>query len=378
MNEFYIKNSNEDDQKIKNEVQQNIYGYNPFLPETAREHVESLVDSFRDYYAKLGYIEEESIPISSGIDKTVRFIGSHISVFKPYISNNNVPAPGIFMRQNCLRTRNADKLLEDDYSPNWGSYFPSIGAITPPDRLNEVCGETFNFFEKKLNVSSENLLIRISSSDEDLITACREYYGDEKFEVDGQKPEYYKHKIGMDGVKGRSFNVALRNPNGEGFTDVGNIILLEDDIKKLGVEIALGSTTILKQLHSLNHVQDCTPVEGLALLDDEVIRRKFEDAIITSTVLYREGLRPFGQNNRNRILKQYIRSLSYFRGKSGINMETLAQIMVDFEKREFPDTTDVVSNIIIEFIQSFENELILKKDLTSEDSKIKDALLAEY
>lgn len=373
MSEILKPNFDKNEQEPKNEVGHNVYGKEKFLSEMAKERVESLVANFKDYYSSLGYKEEPSVQISSGVDPTVRFIGSHISVFKPYLSKNDVPDPGIFMRQNCVRTRNADKLLDDDYFPNWGSYFPSIGAITPPERLNEACNETFIFFEKQLAISPKNLLIRVSLVDTDLIDACKKRYGECNLEIDSRKPEYYRHNIGMEGICGRNFNIALRNPNGEGFTDIGNIILLEDARKQLGVEIALGSTVILKQLHGLDHVQDCTPVVGLNV-ENENIRRKFEDAIITSVALYCEGLRPFGQNTRNRILRQYVRSLSYFRVKSRINIDNLFQIISNFEKREFPESTDHIASVVIEFVKAFENELLVKKSLTSDDKKIKEQL----
>ena len=100
----------------KNETEHNVYGREKFLPEIAKEHVESLVTDFKEHYASLGYQEEPPVQISSGVDPTVRFIGSHISVFKPYLAEGIAPNPGLFMRQDCLRTRNADKLLDDPTS----------------------------------------------------------------------------------------------------------------------------------------------------------------------------------------------------------------------------------------------------------------------
>ena len=375
MPEIFKQNfdENKEEQVLKNEGENNIYGRKRFFPETAREHVELLIADFKKYYSSLGYKEEPAVLISSGIDPTVRFIGSHISVFKPYLIEKRIPNPGLFIRQECIRTRNKDRLLDDSYFPKWGSYFTSIGAVTPPERLYEACNETFNFFEKRLVISPENILIRINSADLDLIDVCRQHYGEQNLEIDSRKPEYYRHKLGIEGISGRSFNIALRNPNGEEFSDVGNIILFEDTKEQLGVETALGSTTILKQLYGLDHVQDCTPVMGLKL-EDEAIRRKFEDSIITSTVLYQEGLRPLGQNTRNRILKQYIKSLSYFRAKSGMNIDDLFQIVSDFEKRQFPEATAPTSGIIIEYVKAFENELHTKKNLTDNDRKIKEAL----
>jgi alanyl-tRNA synthetase len=107
----------------------NIYGKKRFSPEEAKDHVESLVSDFKDHYDSLGYTEVPSVKITSGIDPTVRFIGSHISVFKPYLDEDRVPSSGVYTRQDCLRTRNVEKLLDDSYFPNWGSYFSSIGGI---------------------------------------------------------------------------------------------------------------------------------------------------------------------------------------------------------------------------------------------------------
>lgn len=358
--------------EFKNETESNVYGRKKFTAENAKEQAESLIVDFKKHYFLLGYKEEPSVKISSGIDPTVRFIGSHISVFKPYLAENRVPAPGLFMHQDCLRTKNADKLLDDEYSPNWGSYFSSIGAITPPERLNEACNETFDFFEKRIGISMKNMLIRVSSSDVDLLNACAQRCKD-ILEIESRKPEYYRHKIGMEGVRGRNFNIALRNSDGNGFADVGNIILLEDDAKQLGVEIALGAAMILKQLYGLDSVQDCTPVVGLNI-ENEAVKRKFEDAIITSVALFREGLRPLGQHNRNRILKQYVRSLSYFRAKAGMSIENLARVVADFEKREFLGLAEQTAGVIVEFIKTFENELFFKIKLSDDERKIKESL----
>jgi hypothetical protein len=374
MTEIFKPNLDNNHEKSSEEAESNIYGKERFSPEKAREHVESLVDDFKEHYASLGYEEVPPVQITSGIDPTVRFIGSHISVFKPYLAEDRVPSPGVYMRQDCLRTRNVKKLLDDNCFPNWGSYFSSIGALSAPERLREVCDETFDFLENKLFIKPENILTRISSSDRDLMDAVKPY-GEDRVEIDSRNLEYYRHKIGMQGIGGRNFNIALKDPNSEEFSDIGNIIILEDEQKRLGIEIALGTSTILKQLYGLDHVQDCNPVIGLENIENQTIRRKFEDAIITSTALYREGLRPFGQHNTNRILKQYVRSLSYFRAKSGFSIDQLQQIISTFESREFQSSAEILSSeTIVEFVKAFENELFAKKDITDDEKKIIEAL----
>jgi len=343
-------------ESIESKSENNIYDKEKFSPEKAKEYVDDLTSKFKDFYSSIGYNEEPSVQISSGIDPTVRFIGSHISVFKHYLIGDNVINPGVFMEQPCIRTRNADKLLDDSFSPQWGSYFLSIGTLASPDRLKEACNEAFDFFERKLGIARENLLIRINSADEDLMETCRERCDNDNLEIDTQKPEYYRHKIGEKGITGRNFNIALRNPNGAGFADVGNIIVLENSEKKLGIETALGTSVILKQLYGLDHVQDCNPVIGLEKIKDQMMRRKFEDSIITSTILLSEGLRPFGGSARNRLLKKYMNSLIYFKDKSGLDMHELQTIISEFEKKEIVDSDKSISNYMIEYIKALEGD----------------------
>ena len=357
-----------------NEVKiKNIYGKEKFPPERAKQYIDWIVNNFKEHFSSLDYKEGQSVPISSGVDPSVRFIGSPISVFKPRLVNRQIPYPGIFMRQDCIRTKNSDKLLNDDFLPAWGSYFPNMGAITPPERISDGCNEAFDFFEKKLGISRENILIRINSQDGDLLDICRGRYKDTNLEVDSRKIDYYRHKLGIEGFGGRNCNIALRGSSGEGFSDVANLIVIEDKGSPVCLEISIGTTTILKELYGLDHVQDGVPVEGLRFADEK-FRRKFEDAIVTSSVLFHEGLRPLGQQNRNRILKKYVQSLSYFRAKCDIQITDLSKIINEFEEREFSSTNERVTDILINYIIAFENELEGKKELTPDQDKIKLAL----
>lgn len=350
-----------------------VYEKPLFVRENAAEYVESIKNDFKNFYASLGYREQQSVPISSGIDPTVRFIGSHISVLKPYIIEQTIPTPGYFINQDCVRTQNVNNLFNDDNASKWGSSFASLGAIAPELRLNEVCHEAFRFLEDIQGIKKEDIRIRVSSQDQDLMSACTDYFSPDNIEVDTHQPPYYRHKIGVDGVRGRNFNIALRNPSGEGFSDVGNIILIENTEKKLGVEVALGASTILKQLYNLEHVNDCYPVIGLSNIAPK-IRRKLEDAIIVSTILEREGLEPSATGNRERILRTYIRSLSYFRSRLKLTLDELSKIIYDFETRQFKESETSVFKKIVDYVRQYEEELLSGNQKTPEDKIIKEAL----
>ncbi|KPA19584.1 alanine--tRNA ligase [Candidatus Magnetomorum sp. HK-1] len=328
----------------------NTYGKGKPSYQEIKEQVKLLINNFKNHYSSLGYIEEPSVKITSGIDPTVRFIGSPISVFKSYLKNN-IPYPGLFMYQDCLRTQNVNKMLDDEYLPNWGSFFPNTGAITKPARLIYGCNETFDYIERKLGIDiDDKVIVRISSSDKDLLNICQSLLNENNIDIDSREINYYRHKIGIDGVWGRNCNIALKKSNGEGYSDIGNLVIIENSESIICLEMSIGVSTILKEIYGLDHVLDITPVPGLELVENKY-RRKFEDALITCTVLFRENLNPFGQKNANRIFKKYIQSISYFRAKCKININKFERIISEFEEREFPESIKYITNSMIEAIE---------------------------
>ncbi len=347
---------------------ENIYKKEAFNPENASEYSFNLIKDFSDFFKEKGYVKKEAVSICSGIDPTVRFIGSHISVLKPFLENEEITSPGIYMDQECIRTKNIKDLYNDGKFPNWGSYFISLGVLSPAERLPEACGDSFEFFQKKLNINVALLKVRVSSTDNDLLQVCQEVFPEETIEKDSKPLPYYRHKIGMENVAGRNFNIALKNCEDDEFNDIGNIIILEKGDKQVGVELAFGVSTILKQQYNLEHVLDCTPVKGIESEYPD-IKRKFEDSIVTSSKLFSEGLRPLGSHNRNRLLKSYVRSLSYFRAKTGMPLNKLQEVISNFNsKNKYINQDD--GSLIVEFVHAFENDLLVKGANTEEEYKI--------
>ncbi len=362
--------SEKDESTNLNKDPRNVVYERPILDrEHSHEAVESLERDFKDFYSSRGYSEHEPVLISSGADPSVRFIGSHISVFKPYLLTDTVPTPGYFIVQDCVRTQNMKRIFDDEYSPRWGSFFTSLGTISPASRLDEVCDESLHFLKEKINIENNDIRVRVNSKDEDLLKASRNVFPEDSLEIDTQQDSYYRHKIGIDGVWGRNFNLALRNANGEGFADVGNVILIENNEKKLGAELALGATTILKQVYNLEHVNDFYPVVGLPQIDPK-ISRKLEDAIIVSVTLSREGLEPNASDNRGRILRTYMRSLIYLRERAGLSIGKVEYALKQFERKQFVTDDPSASNGITEYLKGYEQELLSKGAKTPEDKLI--------
>ncbi|MDQ1344249.1 MAG: Microcin self-immunity protein MccF [Patescibacteria group bacterium] len=77
------------------------------------------VDGFLKFFTQEGYVRLPAVPLNSRVDPSVLFIGSHVSVFKPYFLGDEIPGNGICMHQPCLRTWNAKKAFEDSLIPAW-------------------------------------------------------------------------------------------------------------------------------------------------------------------------------------------------------------------------------------------------------------------
>lgn len=322
--------------------------------ENAQKNMHKLIKSFLDYFAKKGYTKHPAVKISSGADSSVHFIGSHISVFKPYLEKEKVPTPGYILSQSCIRTQNLKKYSQKEYTFNWGSFFLSLGLIAPPTRLNEVIIESMDYIRNILKIDDKNLKIMINSKDKEFMNACKELKLNKFLEIDTKPLEYYRHKLGYENIFGKNFNFAIKDANKNEFADVGNIIIIEKDEKPVAVELALGTSTIIKQVCGLEHILDCTNIH-VPIKDNIWLRRKIEDIIIVAVALYREGLRP-SNKAKARILGDYIKTLSYLRSEAKISLEELKRIIQKYEKDNYPKDKKLVYDEIIDFINNFENK----------------------
>ncbi|WP_346854957.1 hypothetical protein [uncultured Draconibacterium sp.] len=305
-----------------------------------RQHRKILIDTicnkFTEYFSSFGCIWEDSVLVSSGIDPTVRFIGSHISVFKKYLIDTELPTNGVMIVQDCVRTKNLKRYSDDEFYPSWGSFFTSIGALVPFNQIEEIANLTINFLYSVLEIKENDLILRVNSKDRDLYRlAEKTIRNKELIEVNAKNIEYYRHKIGLESVFGRNFNYALLNRiNGE-IEDIGNFIILEKNGVPHSIEIALGTSTIIKILHSFSHVLDCYPlVLQLNESVNEALRIQIEDCIITSSKLLSEGLLPSNKHNRNRILKKYILRIDEIKSTLGLNGNNLLNSIFDYEIEE--------------------------------------------
>jgi hypothetical protein len=343
----------------------------PYAETSCHKIVDGLSAEFALFFFNQKYFQIDSVPISSGIDPTVRLIGSHISVLKKYLDPTSIPSCGIFIIQDCIRTQNL-KYAFDDSQIKWGSHFKSLGALVSYDNLNSLIKDTHKFFTSILKIPRENILVRINSQDSDLFNLCIATFGQDIFEIDSKEIDYYKHEIGMQEVKGRNFNIALKHSQNGSFNDVGNIIVLEKNNTAIAVELALGTTTILQQIYGTHHVYDFYPLHLTTKFDLQNIARKLEDSIVVSAALLSEGLVPNSSDNKKRLLKTYLKTISYYRGLLKINAESLSEIILKYLRTV--SINESIANTILTYISSYEQSIISNNSKSAEDEKIYNAI----
>lgn len=334
-----------------------------------REKMSILIKLFLEFYHSKNYFEHEQIKISTGLDPTVQFIGSHISVYKKYLISKKIPITGYYMMQKCVRTQNLKNCLRKDNIPfKYSSYFYSLGVLAPTVRLEKVCSEFFEFLNTKLKINLENIKIRISSRNKPLIQACIQAGMQNNLEIDTKPELYYIHKLGMVDYIGNSFNIAIWDKKLEYFSDVGNIILIKHKNEPIAIEVAFGAGIMTKTLLGLDHVLDCYELEGLTN-KDPAVRIKFEDTLITCMALYEDGLRPKKYPTKNRTLGTYVKLLSYFRRKTNVSITELKNILKEFQHKEFQNLNKDLSAEIINYLNNFER----KKGISEEFYKKMDS-----
>lgn len=278
-----------------------------------RRDIDRVIEAFFAACDAAGCTERRAaIRSSSGFDPSVRFIGSHISVLLPFMIERQIPAGGIAMWQDCIRMRSLGHMIETGrLAARWGSYFVVVGAVLPDSHDEQAAFILRNCLEDGLRIPPDRIEVSYLATDERLAGIARRQLGgwQQRSETN---PRPFRHKVGVASVRGRNLNIAIRPADGD-FEPIANIIIYEDDGVPCGIELALGTSTVVKVERGLDHVVEAYPFPELgdaSAIDLEVVRC-WKDATATSLQLLREGLTSRGQNARNRLLRRY---LSVFRG----------------------------------------------------------------
>ena len=306
------------------------------------EITDKILSDFKECFSNFGYIEHPDVQISSKIDKSVWLIGSTISVFKQYLINEKIPDKGYFLIQRCIRTQNLQKITKGE-KLDWASYFRSIGTLSPYSRLSEVGMEIWKFFTQYLKISQNNIKIRVSSNDTDLLNIWPTDIFSNTLEIDSKEPKYYKHKYGMENVFGRNLNFAIRQGNTENFQDIGNLIVIEKDNIPIAVELAFGVSTIIARMNCLDNAIQSSAI--CSVIDYKEKLSYLIDSLAVVIHLMHEGIKPNASNMTGRILRAYIRNVKSYYKEAQYNLDYICKVAEQYELQEYLEKTNIYEKI---------------------------------
>ena len=157
-------------------------------------------ESFKKHFKKLGYTYVNETTITSRADKSVFYIGSAISVLKPYFLQKRIPEEGVFLVQRAIRTQLLKNIYDEKIS-EWSSYFKAMGILVNYEKIDKLCQNVWDYFHNELKIRREDMIIRVSSRDKDLIQAWKCIDNYPEIEYDSRPETYYRHKYGLQDIQ---------------------------------------------------------------------------------------------------------------------------------------------------------------------------------
>lgn len=319
-------------------------------------HMDQARVRFSSHYQRFGCEEHRSVALTSAVDPTVRFIGSHTSVLKQYIISGKIPSLGFCINQTCLKNKNLQVFDDDTLCPQFGSIFLCQGVLVPYDQFASIAAHTFDYLFQWQNLNHSDVRVWVSSTDNDLVDVLALCHVEQLIQFDTLPVNKYRHCFGMDNIAGRNFNIALRHKKTQDWSYAIVIIVIEKDGIPKFVEVAISPALIITQILGLPHVLDCYPFPTVQYRCEK-LRRKFEDCIIVIIHLYKEGLRPSNKHNRNRILKKYMFYADSFRKIIGLDRKRLEKTIQKFEEMHFFTASSVSEVIVDDIIKLAETDI---------------------
>ena len=259
-----------------------------------KEKLTLIQNEYTTFLREKGYNENKPVKITSGVDKSVVLVGSTISVLKPKLLNNSIHKNGEFLFQRAIRTQPL-KVMTVNQTSEWSSYFDATGLLVPQNLGEKLVYDVLFFLINKLNLSKDDIMIRINCNDTDLMEIVKNVSDMCNVEMNTREEKYYKHRYGLDeyGIYGRNFNIALKDKKACEYKDIGNIIIIENQNKKFGIECAIGINALLMRMEGLKTSIEASSISDIVKLKSPT-QHKFADCLsVVSHLAYEnvEGLK---------------------------------------------------------------------------------------
>lgn len=305
------------------------------------KYLDFVEDKFAECFSQKGYIKENPVNITSQIDPTVDFIGSKISPLKKYVLNEDFGTFGRYLIQNSMKLKSLE-YLKTDIPQKFGCYYKCMGILASPE-LDRVASDMFTYFmdPNYLNISPEDICIKISSTDEDLMRAIENIDKRVVRMIDQSSIEHYRHKYGMDAeyIYGRDFNVGIRKKGTNEFFSCATFVIMENLDKKIAIDMGIGNCSL-----SMCNFGTQSTVSSSRMADiidiDTIEQEKFADSLIAVATLLKEDITNHPSKHFRKKFRQYLSALNYWNEKFNYNSDELVDFMIRYLTIEYRTNFD--------------------------------------
>lgn len=307
-----------------------------------KEKLTLIQNEYTTFLREKGYNENKPVKITSGVDKSVVLVGSTISVLKPKLLNNSIHKNGEFLFQRAIRTQPL-KVMTVNQTSEWSSYFDATGLLVPQNLGEKLVYDVLFFLINKLNLSKDDIMIRINCNDTDLMRIVKNVSDMCNVEMNTREEKYYKHRYGLDeyGIYGRNFNIALKDKKACEYKDIGNIIIIENQNKKFGIECAIGLNALLMRMEGLKTSIEASSISDIVKLKSPT-QHKFADCLSVVSHLAYENVEGLKKRNPIYLYRKYLKYLEYWSEKLNLKREDVIAMIKNYLKMEYNNYDEVV------------------------------------
>lgn len=307
-----------------------------------KEKLTLIQNEYTTFLREKGYNENKPVKITSGVDKSVVLVGSTISVLKPKLLNNSIHKNGEFLFQRAIRTQPL-KVMTVNQTSEWSSYFDATGLLVPQNLGEKLVYDVLFFLINKLNLSKDDIMIRINCNDTDLMRIVKNVSDMCNVEMNTREEKYYKHRYGLDeyGIYGRNFNIALKDKKACEYKDIGNIIIIENQNKKFGIECAIGLNALLMRMEGLKTNIEASSISDIVKLKSPT-QHKFADCLSVVSHLAYENVEGLKKRNPIYLYRKYLKYLEYWSEELNLKREDVIAMIKNYLKMEYNNYDEVV------------------------------------
>lgn len=356
--------------------------------ESNTHQLNDLSRGFESFFSERGYAFQEPRPLvnpSSNQPMEPEFTVDQLSHLRKPILNEELPYPGEATVQDCLRTQNLykgglDNHVKSEAPLPFCLHFRMLSVTTPATQNTVKDG--WEYLTKKVGIKEENLLIKVSEHDTELLNALRENgipedrllimkEVDNPQKPDEARPSYFAWDYGVAGgfdkIGGRGLTYAVQNADGEGHTDIGNLVAIKrrDGDKRtiaweygFGLEV-LGATlkaekTTIRAGEMGDLVEKYTgSKEGWNNQWDVVA-----DCVVAASNIVSADIKPEGSSRGSRILRDILRKAVEVGVSIGLTPEDIAVMMADYSTLRFgkEKNSENIEPIILEYFSRNERK----------------------